>query len=87
MVDLLKGVSLNGFQKRYPHQISVGEARRVALARALAPNPRNLLMDEPVVNLDSELKLKILQYQAFSYLLLQTFYISIIYCIVSHSSL
>lgn len=51
---LLAEVGLEGFADRYPDQISGGEARRVALARALAADPRLLLMDEPLTNLDTE---------------------------------
>jgi iron(III) transport system ATP-binding protein len=54
--ELLEKVSLSGFEHRYPHQISVGEARRIAIVRTLAPKPRYLLMDEPLVNLDLYLK-------------------------------
>jgi iron(III) transport system ATP-binding protein len=54
--ELLALVSLKGMEHRYPHQLSGGEARRVSLARTLAPRPRYLLMDEPLINLDIELK-------------------------------
>jgi iron(III) transport system ATP-binding protein len=46
---------------RYPEQISGGEARRVALARALAPQPSTLLFDEPLTNLDCTLRNDLLQ--------------------------
>jgi ABC-type Fe3+/spermidine/putrescine transport system ATPase subunit len=60
--ELLENTSLTGLERRYPHQISGGEARRVALVRTLAPRPRALLMDEPLTNVDPELKLKLLAF-------------------------
>ncbi len=53
--DLLSALGLDRLSRRYPHELSGGEARRVGLARALAPHPRLLLMDEPLTNLNPEL--------------------------------
>lgn len=52
----LESAGVARFADRYPNELSGGEARRVAVARALAPRPRLLLMDEPLVNLDEALK-------------------------------
>lgn len=53
---LLERMGILPLADRYPDQISGGEARRVALARALAPRPATLLLDEPLTNLDRPLR-------------------------------
>lgn len=56
VAELLEKVGLSGFDAKYPHMLSGGEAQRVALARALAPRPRVMLMDEPFSGLDNRLR-------------------------------
>lgn len=54
--ELLEVVGLPHYGQLYPHQLSGGQQQRIALARAMAPRPKLLLMDEPFSSMDVDLR-------------------------------
>ena len=53
--ELIKKIGLEKYKNQYPNRLSGGMQRRIALARAFAPNPNILLLDEPFISVDKKI--------------------------------
>ncbi len=81
VMEMLDFFSLRKYHNKYPHQLSGGQKQLVAIARSLVLNPKFLLMDEPLSDLDVKLKRKMLDY---IHILKKKFDMTIVYVTHDH---
>jgi cobalt/nickel transport system ATP-binding protein len=59
--EALEGVGMDGYEKRSPHHLSIGEKKRIGIATILSMNPEILVIDEPTANLDPRAKWELIE--------------------------